>query len=64
MSTYSANITNCDSYWFKRRELDCTFEQEGDGTAFFTFSYADNHLDLHRLLPGKFPQNIAERLIH
>jgi len=63
MSAYAANITNCDAYWFKRRcELESTIEQEGDGTVFFTFSYADNHLhDLHRLMPGNAAATAAEK---
>lgn len=54
MFAYSANITGCPSYWFKRRsELELTFEQKQPAAAFFTFSYADNHWDdLHRLMPG------------
>ena len=44
MSAYSANITGCPSYWFKRRaDLESTFEQKKTATCFFTFSYADNH---------------------
>jgi hypothetical protein len=63
MSAYAANITNCDAYWFKRRcELESTIEQECDGTVFFTFSYADNHLhDLHRLMPGNAAATAAEK---
>ena len=51
---YSANITGCPSYWFKRRaDLEATFEQKKCATAFFTFSYADNYWeDLHKLMPG------------
>ncbi|RNA27124.1 ATP-dependent DNA helicase PIF1, partial [Brachionus plicatilis] len=54
MSAYSSNITGSDSYWYKRRiELQSTFEQMKPASAFFTFSYPDNHWDdLHRLIPG------------
>lgn len=54
MNTYSANITNSDAYWTKRRyELLATIEQRGLPTLFFTFSFADTHWkDLHRLMPG------------
>jgi len=54
MSTYAANITGSDAYWYKRRqELVAIFEQKKTATIFFTFSYADNHwADLHRLMPG------------
>ena len=55
LSAFSANITGCPSYWFKRRsELEATFEQKLLATAFFTFSYVDNHWEvLHKLMPGK-----------
>ena len=54
LSAYSANVTGSDSYWFQRRnELEATFQQKKTATAFFTFSYADNHWDdLHKLMPG------------
>ena len=63
MSAYSANITGCPSYWFKRRaDLESTFEQKKTATCFFTFSYADNHWnDLHKLMPGKPAINDAEK---
>jgi len=54
MSNYSANITNSDAYWSKRRnELLATIEQRDLPTFFFTFSYANLHWpDLHKLMPG------------
>jgi len=54
MYAYTANITGSDSYWSKkRRELEAIMQQKKLGTAFFTFSFADNHwTDLHRLMPG------------
>ena len=54
MSSYCANITGSDSYWYKRRsELEATFEQKRIATCFFTFSFADTHWhDLHRLMPN------------
>ena len=63
MSAYSANITGCPSYWFKRRaDLESTFEQKKTATCFFTYSYADNHWsDLHKLMPGKPAENYAEK---
>jgi hypothetical protein len=55
MSSFGANITGSDAYWFKRRqELISIFEQKKTATIFFTFSYADHHwIDLHDLMPGK-----------
>ncbi|RMZ93746.1 ATP-dependent DNA helicase pif1, partial [Brachionus plicatilis] len=63
MSAYCANITGSDSYWYKRRsELEATFEQMKPATAFFTFSYPDNHWDdLHALMPGPNPKNDADK---
>jgi hypothetical protein len=60
MSAYSANITNSDPYWAKRRnELQATFEQQKPATIFFTFSYADNHWhDLHRLMPRYYQTSL------
>ena len=54
MCSYSANISGSNAYWYTRRkELEAIFEQKGPGTAFFTFSFADNHWDdIHRHLPG------------
>ena len=62
MSTYAANITGSDAYWYKRRaELEATFEQKEAATVFFTFSYADNHWhDLHRLMPRNFNKTQSE----
>jgi len=53
MYAYTANVTGSDSYWSKRRrELEAVMQQKKLGTAFFTFSIADNHwFDLHRLMP-------------
>ncbi|RMZ94086.1 ATP-dependent DNA helicase PIF1 [Brachionus plicatilis] len=63
MSAYCANITGSDAYWYKRRsELEATFEQMKPATAFFTFSYPDNHWDdLHSLIPGPPPKNDVKK---
>ena len=54
MYAYTANVTGSDSYWSKeRRKLEAIMQQKKMGTAFFTFSFADNHWhDLHRLMPS------------
>jgi hypothetical protein len=54
LSSYTANITGTDAYWFQRRcELLAIMEQKKPATVFWTFSYADLHwFDLHRLMPG------------
>ncbi len=63
MSAYSANITGSDAFWYRRKvELQATFEQKDNPTAFVTFSYPDFHIpDLHRLMPGPSAQNKNDR---
>ena len=54
MNAYTANVTGSSSYWKKERnKLLSTIQAKGNGTLFFTLSFADNHLyDLHRLMPN------------
>jgi hypothetical protein len=63
LSSYSANVTGSDSYWFKRRtELEATMEQGKIATAFFTFSYPDTHWsDLQKLMPGAPAKTYSEK---
>ena len=49
---FSANVTGSDSYWSKKRR-ELIMQQKKMGSAFFTFSFADNHWhDLHCLMPS------------
>ncbi len=60
MSSYAANITGSDAYWSRRRsELEATFEQAKTASAFFTFSYPDNHWED---LQKKFKKTFILRL--
>jgi len=63
MSSYAANITGSDAYWSRRRsELEATFEQAKTASAFFTFSYPDNHWeDLQKLMPGPLASTFTEK---
>ena len=57
MQKFNANISNSNSYFYKKyKELEALIQQEGLCTIWFTLSVADNHwLDLNRIIHGNRP---------